>query len=159
MGACEGNVASSPATGVTSTRPPVRTGAHPSSPARRLAWRLMLLPSARAWPSSCQMLNNTASSILKKREGDSFMLEEKDVVLQSGTCVRAVVPVNEPVNDSFKGTFIGRLPLAERARMAKLAYGSSGACRDYVKNIREKLVALAINDSAVESFWSAVSNE
>ncbi len=92
---------------------------------------------------------------LKGREGASFALEEKDVELQAGTRVRALVPVN----DASKNTYIGGLPLPDRARMAKIARGSTGACRDYVKNIREKLQELGINDSAVESFWSAVNSE
>ena len=91
---------------------------------------------------------------LKQREGPSFTLQLHDVNLQSGISVRALVPVN----DASKVTYIGGLSLPERARMAKIAYGSSGACSEYVKNIREKLGELGINDSAVESFWSAVKS-
>lgn len=92
---------------------------------------------------------------LKKREGMSFRLEEMDVSLQSGMRVRALVPVNDPA----RSTYIGAQPLRDRTRMAKAAQGSKGACRDYVKNIREKLQELGITDSAVESFWSAMSSE
>lgn len=92
---------------------------------------------------------------LRKREGNSFALEEKDVDLQSGTRVRALVPVN----DRSKSTYIGGDLLRHRARMAKAAHGSKGACRDYVKNVRDKLHELGVNDTAVESFWKAVSDE
>ncbi len=98
---------------------------------------------------------NRVVDYLKQREGKSFALQEEDIDLQSGTRVRALVPVNDP----SKSTYIGRQPLQDRAPMAKAAHGSSGACRDYVKNIREKLVELGINDAAVESFWSAVCSE
>lgn len=91
---------------------------------------------------------------LKEREGTSFALQEKKVELDSGTRPKAFVPVN----DTSKRTYIGDRPLKERARMAKAAHGSSGACADYVKNIREKLQELGIQDSGVEQFWSAMSN-
>jgi len=92
---------------------------------------------------------------LKRREGDSFRLQEADIELQSGEQVKALVPVN----DTTKGTYIGNLPLAERARMAKAAQGSSGTCVTYVKGVHDKLQELGISDPAVSEFWSAVSHE
>jgi cation transport protein ChaC len=92
---------------------------------------------------------------LKSREGPSFALEEQDVELQDGTRIRALVPMS----DASKTTYIGGLPLQDRARMTKDARGYNGQCRDYVKNLRDKLQELHINDSAVASFWSVVSSE
>jgi cation transport protein ChaC len=91
--------------------------------------------------------------VLGDREGASFTLEEKEVDLQSGIRVRALVPVN----DTAKTTYIGNSSVEVRARMATIACGSKGACVDYVKNIRAKLQELGIEDSGVEEFWSAVS--
>ena len=90
---------------------------------------------------------------LKSREGISFTLEEKDLLLEPGVRVRALVPVN----DRSRSTYIGDRSVEDRARLAKTARGTCGACADYVKNIREKLQSMGIQDTAVEEFWSAVS--
>ena len=90
---------------------------------------------------------------LRAREGSSFVLEEKEVYLASGPVVRAVVPVN----DRSKTTYMGKHTLEERARLAAVASGSSGLCRDYVKNIRDRLEALGVEDRGVEEFAALVA--
>jgi len=92
---------------------------------------------------------------LQKREGQSFVLEDKDVRLASDRVVVALVPVNL----TTRGTYIGDRPLEDRARLARTAKGSSGACFDYVKNIRKKLLELGISDPGVEAFWALVAGE
>lgn len=92
---------------------------------------------------------------LRRREGSSFRIEEKDIRLASGGTVAAFVPVN----DRSASTFIGDRSLEERARLARVAKGTSGRCRDYVGNIRQKLVELGVHDPAVETFWALVSTE
>ena len=90
---------------------------------------------------------------LKKREGDTFALQEKDVRLESGDVIKAVVPIN----DVSAAAYIGDRSISERAEMAKKARGSSGTCVDYVKGTREKLQALGIEDAIVEDFWKVIS--
>lgn len=90
---------------------------------------------------------------LHAREGSSFALEAKEVHLASGPIVQAVVPVN----DRSRATYMGKQTLEERARLAAVAIGSSGLCRDYVKNIRDKLQALRIEDRGVEEFATLVA--
>lgn len=92
---------------------------------------------------------------LRKREGRSFQFPEMDVELQSGERVSALVPLN----GTSKATFIGNVSIAERARMAKTAQGSSGKCVAYVVGIHDKLKELGIADPAVNEFWSEVSRE
>lgn len=92
---------------------------------------------------------------LQKREGASFVLSEREVALASGATVSAIVPVN----DMTKPTYIGRLSLSERSRMAKQASGTSGSCVEYVAKVHRQLQELAIEDAAVEAFWRAVGPE
>lgn len=92
---------------------------------------------------------------LRDREGRSFALEEKKVLLASDRSIVAVVPVN----DSTGGTFIGDRPLEDRARLARTAIGSKGTCLDYVKSIRKRLLELDVRDPGVEAFWALVARE
>ena len=89
---------------------------------------------------------------LLDREGSSFSLEQEDVLLQSGDHVRALVAIN----DQSARTYIGNQPAAERARLAKSARGTSGACVDYLKNVRAELSKLGIIDPVVGCFWAEV---
>ncbi|HLF83310.1 MAG TPA: gamma-glutamylcyclotransferase [Blastocatellia bacterium] len=91
--------------------------------------------------------------VLRAREGPSFALEEKDVQLASGPTVRALVAVN----DRSRTSYLGKQTVEERAKLAATAAGSSGLCRDYVKNIRDRLEALEIRDQAVEEFAAFVA--
>lgn len=93
--------------------------------------------------------------VLGKREGPSFLLEEKQVHLDSGDVVSAFVPVN----DHSLNTFIGNRTLDQRASMALVAHGTDGKCVDYIKNIFHKLRDFEIYDQTVERFWSLVSDQ
>lgn len=92
---------------------------------------------------------------LKKREGPSFKLIEKEVTLPDGRKVRAITPIND--RDSH--TYIGNLPLQSRISMVKKAKGSDGACVEYVKNIHNKLKDLKIQDQNVQNFYNALQSE
>ena len=91
----------------------------------------------------------------QKREGGSFQVQKLLVELLSGQHVEALVAVN----DTSKNTFIGDLPLAERARMTKRAGGSSGTCEVYARGIYDTLRAMGITDNAVNAFWREMSCE
>lgn len=90
--------------------------------------------------------------LLRGREGESFTLDALLVRLPDGQEVRALTPVN----DRTKSTYIGNIPLAQRGKMARTARGTSGACADYVRNIRDKLASLGIVDAAVEEFAALI---
>lgn len=98
-------------------------------------------------------VRDTLVDYLRKREGRSFELRELDVDLQTGERVKALVPVNDPA----RGTYIGKLSLAERVQMCKRARGSSGPCVSYVENTHDRLRKMGIVDPAVNEFWDAVS--
>ena len=100
-----------------------------------------------------ERMSNRLPSWLRDREGASFSLEQKEVHLQSGDYVVALVPIN----DTSASTYIGYRPLLERARLAKSARGTSGVCRDYVESVRTELSKLGVVDPAVEDFWASVS--
>ena len=86
--------------------------------------------------------------LLRHREGRSFEFPELSVRLPDGREERAMTPVN-----SRSGSiYMGNVPIAERAKMARVAKGTCGACIDYVRNIHAKLCSLGIVDSDVEDF-------
>jgi cation transport protein ChaC len=87
-------------------------------------------------------------ALLRQREGDSFALVELPVRLADGREIEALTPVN----DRTSRTYIGNVPVEERALMARAARGTGGACADYVRNISEKLRALEIIDGGVNEF-------
>jgi type I restriction enzyme S subunit len=89
---------------------------------------------------------------LTNREGKSFSLIELPVRLPDGREVLALTPVN----DRQHNTYIGSVPVAARAEMARNAHGTSGACADYARNIQKKLVELNIEDPDVVEFLSLV---
>jgi glutathione-specific gamma-glutamylcyclotransferase len=90
---------------------------------------------------------------LRRREGPSFNLIEKDIVLANGRNVRAFIPVNDLTSD----TYIGDKSIEERAKMAKAAKGRKGNCLDYINNIYDKLLSLGIKDAYVEQMWKALN--
>ena len=89
---------------------------------------------------------------LRDREGPSFDLQTAAVRLPDARTVSALVAVNDPEAASY----IGDMALADRAAMIRGAEGTAGTCVDYLKNTREKLHAVSIEDDAVEAFWTAV---
>lgn len=97
----------------------------------------------------------TVRKEVEKREGPSFSLKRRPVRLPDGTEVLAYTPVNNTAVD----TYIGNVPLQQRARMVLAANGSAGNCYDYVSNIAKQLKTLGIDDQTVEAFMSAVESE
>jgi glutathione-specific gamma-glutamylcyclotransferase len=91
-------------------------------------------------------------NFLRGREGASFSLDDLPARLPDGREVRALTPVN----DRTDSTYIGNIPVARRAEMARTARGRDGACAEYVRNIHEKLVSLGIVDADVEEFAALV---
>jgi cation transport protein ChaC len=92
-------------------------------------------------------------SYLKEREGHDFTLAKGTVQLQSGSQACARIPTNNRSGE----TYIGSMPVAERASMVRIASGKAGRCSDYVASIRNELVQRGIDDPYVEEFWRAVS--
>jgi cation transport protein ChaC len=87
---------------------------------------------------------------LKDREGRGFHFPELDILLPDGRVVGAVTPI-------YRGSNLIRdLSPGEIADMAKLARGESGACRDYVITLAERLTELGINDRAVTTLREAL---
>src|SRR5581483_11232502 len=93
--------------------------------------------------------------LLRDREGGSFDLLPLTVRLPDGQEVHALTPVN----DRTKSTYMGAIPIAQRANMARTATGTSGACLDYVRNIHEKLESLSIIDADVEEFLTLLESQ
>lgn len=91
-------------------------------------------------------------ALLREREGRSFALVELPVRLPDGREVRALTPVN----DRTARTYIGHVPAADRAALARAARGTSGACAHYVWNIHAKLREMGIVDADVEEFAALV---
>ena len=92
---------------------------------------------------------------IAKREGPSFSLKRRWVRLSDRTEVFAYTPVN----DTTRNTYIGNVPLQQRAQMVLAANGSAGSCCDYVSNIAKQLQKLGIEDQEVEAFMNAVELE
>jgi len=88
---------------------------------------------------------------LRNREGGGFDFPERDVETSEG-CLRAVVPINDRNHQSY----IGKVTLDERARMAREAVGKEGTCREYVERARASLHEMGVVDQDVEEFWRAV---
>ena len=99
-------------------------------------------------------LRDEILTMLRKREGTSFELKELNITLPDSTEVSAITPVNR--HDAK--TYIGKITLENRAEMAKEAKGKDGLCIDYIKNIRQKLKALSIDDPNVEKFYDLLIN-
>ena len=91
-------------------------------------------------------------AFLQHREGKSFSFPQLQVELDDGSKVHALVPVN----DRSRASYIGELPLTQRAKMARDAAGEKGRCIDYVKAIRTDLKQIGVVDRDVEDFWRSV---
>jgi len=89
---------------------------------------------------------------LREREGPSFDFVEVEINLPGTKRVRATVAINDPSAASY----IGDKTVEQRARMIEESQGKDGTCFDYLKNTRSKLVALSIEDNAVEALWKTV---
>ena len=95
---------------------------------------------------------SAVEALLRKREGTSFSLIELRVRLPDGREVQAMTPVNNPT----AATYIGRVPVQERAAMVRTAKGQDGECTYYVRRIHEQLCALEIIDEDVSEFARVV---
>lgn len=98
---------------------------------------------------------HAAWAYLREREGPSFALKMRSIRLPDGRTVEACVAINDPETASY----IGDESTEALAAMIGDAQGKSGACIDYLNNIRSKLRALSIADPAVEELWAAVQRE
>ena len=97
-------------------------------------------------------LKETIFKYLQKREGPSFVLKELEIALSDNLSKFAITSVNHFESN----TFIGHLPLIQRLKMVKKAFGKEGPCVDYIRNIYSKLNDLEIEDSAVIEFYNAI---
>jgi cation transport protein ChaC len=89
-----------------------------------------------------------------EREGPGFALEGLEARLEDGPPVIALTPVNDPRHH----TYLGRVGLADRARMASVAVGKRGTGTSYVENVRARLRELGIADEHVEEFCQAMAD-
>ncbi len=91
---------------------------------------------------------------LAEREGQGFTLEGLEAHLEDGSSVIALTPMNDPRHH----TYLGRVSLADRARMANVAVGELGTCISYVENLQARLRDLRIADQHVEEFCKAIAD-
>ena len=96
----------------------------------------------------------TISEYLRHREGPSFTMTELPVRLPDGREIHALTPVN----DRTRHTYMGNMPIQQRVNLATTARGTSGACADYIRNIRAKLKSLDIVDTDVEEFFTLIQS-
>jgi cation transport protein ChaC len=92
-------------------------------------------------------------SYLVKREGKDFSLEPINVRLDDGAEVPAQVALYGGKNVLAADT------VQAKAIMVTNAKGTVGSCRDYLKDIRELLAGLGIDDPTVSELWQAVQDE
>ena len=88
---------------------------------------------------------------LRTREGSGFDFPELEVEAVEGP-LRAIVPLN----DRNHRTYMGKLALGERARMAREASGERGSCGEYVERARASLQEMGVVDQDVEEFLRAM---
>lgn len=92
------------------------------------------------------------TTYLRKREGASFALVQRSIRLRDGREIHALTPVNVRNGP----TYIGNVPIEQRAGLARTAAGTSGSCIDYVRNIQQKLNLLDIVDTDVQEFLALI---
>ena len=96
--------------------------------------------------------STTVTTLLRTREGASFALVERLVRLPDRREIQALTPVN----DRNHSTYIGNMPIEQRAALARTAAGTCGTCIDYVRNIQHKLDSLGIVDAEVREFLALI---
>lgn len=89
---------------------------------------------------------------LERREGRNFELRASRVLIDRQSFVDAYVPYYTGSN------VIHDKSLAQIAKMAQSASGTSGKCIDYVTNIAAKLSELGIDDPVIREFSEAVNH-
>jgi cation transport regulator ChaC len=87
---------------------------------------------------------------LEKREGKGFNLDERELHLENGNRVNAIVPIYSGKN------LVDGMSCTELAAMARTAEGDSGRCIDYARQVAKKLEDLGIVDPDVDEFWRAL---
>jgi cation transport protein ChaC len=90
---------------------------------------------------------------LADREGKGFLLEPLTIRLEDDGEVQANVPVYRGKN------LLSTDVLQQKAAMVTRARGTSGSCRDYVKEIAKLLAKLGIDDRAVSELSHSVEEE
>ncbi|AMN40483.1 gamma-glutamylcyclotransferase [Rhodoplanes sp. Z2-YC6860] len=89
---------------------------------------------------------------LLKREGKTFPLREKAILLKDGRNVTALVPMYEG-----KQIITGK-SLRELAEMAIIAKGIRGGGVDYVRDIARHLNSVGIEDPVISDFLNEIEN-
>ena len=84
---------------------------------------------------------------LRAFEGEAFKLTRTRVLVEDEE-VEATVALSRPSHSDY----LGRLPLAERVAMARLARGPGGTCLEYVEKTAAALEGLGIEDVRVRTF-------
>ncbi len=92
---------------------------------------------------------------MRRREGNSFKLEQLEIELLDGQRVAAFTPVN----DHTRATYIKDLDTDQLAKIVRVADGTSGKCSEYVINLRGKLIDIGIEDEVVENLWRSIVNK
>lgn len=87
---------------------------------------------------------------LGSREGLNFKFEEREIVLECGRHVQAVIPRYDGPNLTHDKSPV------QLAAMARLATGTEGQCAAYVNNLATMLAKLGIDDPAVRELSQAV---
>lgn len=96
-----------------------------------------------------RIADETIDGVIDKidsREGPSYDRNQKEIQLEDGREVTAIVWIN----DRDRSTYIGDENIGERARMAVNAVGEKGSAKDYALRTREELKDLNIDVPHVE---------
>lgn len=91
---------------------------------------------------------------LNQREGADFKLTDVDIILSDGLIIQGQASINKHKAESY----IKDLSLEVRAKMVKVAEGKNGKCWDYIKNLRDHLREIGIEDNHVEEMWETINN-
>ena len=94
--------------------------------------------------------SNCVQSYLAKREGKGFVFKAQTVVVAELGELIALIPFYEGKN------LLSALTVQQLAERIVNATGTSGNCRDYVRDIYCELLKLGIDDSVVRETWNAV---
>lgn len=90
---------------------------------------------------------------LKNREGESFQLVEREVKLESGQKITALIPINR----KEMNTYINNTNFNALGDMARKARGRDGSCFKYIQNIHMKCEELGIKDEYVQKMWEVIN--
>lgn len=91
---------------------------------------------------------------LKKREGSGYEKRTEEIQLANGRREEALVWVN----NTSHSTYIGDIPLEERAEMTIDAEGQKGTGIEYVESTWRDLEESGIEDPSVQNFYEIVQS-